>query len=149
MGALLQPRPSEVRRDTRKGPGRQETTPILDKYGRNPDSLPEKLRGQSDYEKDTGYGPLYHGMMADLPRLLGGSAVAWSFVMTVLRLSLGRGTKAKEPRNVWTLPISAIELSELCCANVRDIQRQLSELAERGVIATKQVKNGTVKYSIS
>ncbi len=144
MGALLQPRPSTVHGATKKAPAR-----ALDQYGRNPESLTEQLRRQSDYDKDVGYGPLYHSMMADIPRLLGGSAVAWALVMTILRLSLGRGTKAKEIRDVWTLPISAADLAELCACHVRDIQRQLSELAERGVIASKQVKNGTVKYSLS
>jgi hypothetical protein len=139
MGALRQP---NVSKQSPKKPPATETRK-LDQYGRDPESLPEKLRTQ------TGYAPFYHAWNADIPRLLGPSAVARDLISQVNRLSLGRSRESKEPRYEWTLPISAAELAELCACNVRDIQRQLKELSERGIIGLKTVKNGSVKYVIS
>lgn len=120
-----------------------------DKYGRKRDSLPEKLRAQTDYERDTGYSPMYHAALADLPRLASG-AVCYAFVLVVNMLSLGRQrAKSSDRRHEWTLPISTAELSEYCRANERDIQRQLAEMEVRGMIGVRRVKQGGLKYSIS
>ena len=120
-----------------------------DEYGRKRASLPEKLRTQTDYERDTGYSPMYHAALADLPRLASG-AVCYAFVLVVNMLSYGRQrARATDRRHEWTLPISVAELSEYCRANERDIQRQLSEMEARGMIGVRRVKQGGVKYSLS
>lgn len=144
MGALRQPKLGET--EVRKPPASERT---LDRFGRDPNSALEKLRGQTDYDKDTGYSPLYHAVLADLPRISGHSAVGLLMLLQVLRLSLGAPREGKG-RNVWTAPISTTELAELCGANIRDIQRQLDEGESRGVLAVKQVRKGsTLKYSVS
>src|SRR5258708_3274812 len=141
MGALRQ----SLTEPSRKPPAVER----LDKYGRDPGSTPERLRAQSDYAADTGYSPLYHAALADLPRLASG-AVCYALVLVVNMLSLGREHKRNEPRHACTLPISALDLAELCRANVRDIQRQLSEMKDRGMIACKTIRvNGGVEYAIS
>ena len=68
-----------------------------------------------------------------------------------VNIAMGDGSarNAKEAWNAWSDFRSTQEWAEDTCANVRDIQRQLSELEERGMIAVKQIKNGTVKYSVS
>lgn len=137
MGALRQPRIAEP---GRKPPAAE--TRKLDRYGRDPESLSERLRAQTDYAADTGFSPLYHAMLADLPRLVG-SLVGVYLITHVLRLTAGQN------RKLSCTPISAADLAELCRANVRDIQRQLSEMKERGLIDFKLVKAGGVKYSIS
>jgi hypothetical protein len=148
MGALAQPRHSRQSEPIRK-PVSREKIP-LDAHGRDPKSPVEILRQQSDYEKGSGFSPFFHAFLADLPRLLGGSAVSCWLVMTVLRLSLGAPRGPKQKRSECTPPISTAELAELCCANIRDIQLRLSELEERGIIVTKKLKtSGAVKYSIS
>ena len=136
MGALRQ---SKLTTESLRKPVTTETRK-LDAYGRDPRSPVEQLRGQA------GFAPLYDAFLADLPRLLGGSAVSWALVMTILRLSLGRPHTDKK-RHEWTLPISTAELAEYCAAGLRDIQLRLSELEERGVLATKTVKRGGVQHS--
>lgn len=149
MGALAQPRPKRVADSLRKGP--ESEVRKLDRYGRDPESITEILRQQTDYEADTGYSPLYHAMLADLPRLVEGSAAGWALVMSVLRLSAGRSRAPKDPRHTETVPVSTAELSELCRCNVKTIQRQLDEMKERGMIAVKSIKQGGgfVRYVIS
>jgi hypothetical protein len=90
-------------------------------------------------------------MMADLRRLVGHSSVATFLVLHVLRLTAGQSRKDE------TAPIGAQELADLLRDPdnpndnpVRDVQRQLSEMKERGIIGLKTVKDsGGVKYKIS
>ncbi len=146
MGALRQPRPSEP---VRKPPAVETKR---DKYGRDPNSPLEQLRGHTDYETETGYSPLYDGALADLPRLTSGN-VCTLFLLVCNMLSLGRQRAKGSKRFLSTEPISALDLAVLChpsgAAGVRDIQRLLSELPERGLISVKQLKNGTTRYVIS
>lgn len=141
MGALRQPRPVEP---DRKPPNKE----TLDKYGRNPNSLAEKLRARTDYATGEGWAPFPHAVWADLPRLSSG-AICFAFVGVVNMLSLGRPRKSGAPWHEWTEPISKADLAELCYCDEKGIQRQISELQERGMIGVKSVKNGVVKYSIS
>jgi hypothetical protein len=144
MGALRQPKLTEPKRK----PVSTETRK-LDRFGRDPESASELLRKQTDYAAQTGYSPLYHAALADLPRLASG-CTCYALVLTVNMLSLGRPrSSGKDPHHEWTLPVSVLELAELCRANVRDIQRQLVELELRGLIAVKMLKKGGVKYAIS
>ncbi len=141
MGALPQTRHLNV--PLRKGPAAEVRK--LDRYGRDPESPAEKLRGP-------GFSPLYHSMLADLPRLVEGSAAGWSLVMTILRLSLGRPHAADKGRHEKTEPISTAELAEFCRVNVKTIQRQLDEMAQRGVITCeiqRAKKGGFIKYVLS
>ena len=144
MGALPQLRPDVP--GLRKPPTSERK---LDRYGRDPNSAPERLRAHTDYEKETGYCPLWDAMQADLHRLRSGE-VYYALILQVHRLSFGRPHGKGTPRHRWTEPISAAELAELAYVNVRDIQRKLVELEARGMIAVKQSRGaGTVKYSVS
>ncbi len=138
MGALRQP----LRAENLKKPPAVESRK-LDQYGRDPASPVEQLRG------GTGFSPLFHAMLADLPRLVEGSAAGWALVMTILRLSLGRPHDADKGRYEKTEPISTAELAELCRVNVKTIQRQLDELSERGVISRESKGAKTGKYVLS
>lgn len=144
MGALPNTKPREIK----KSPGSDTQATRLDQYGRDPESPSEKLRTQTDYKSDTGYAPLYHAWMADIPRLCGGSAVARDLIMIVAGMSLGRARGPKEPRHEWTLPLKTDYLAAVCRCNVRDIQRQMDELAQRGVIAVKQPMRGQYSFSL-
>lgn len=140
MGALPQPKHLNV--PVRKGPSAEVRK--LDRYGRDPESPSEKLRGP-------GFSPLFHAMLADLPRLVEGSAAGYAILLTILRLSLGRPHATEKGRHEKTEPISTAELADLCRVNVKTIQRQLDELATRGVIGLKSIKQagGFVKYVLS
>src|SRR5258708_7445025 len=110
MGAL--PKPLEPR--LKKPVVSDATPPKRDQFGRDPESPAERLRNQTDYEADTGYAPLYHAALADLPRLSSG-AVCYAFVLVVNMLSFGRGKDSKTgKRYEATLPISAQALADLC-----------------------------------
>ncbi len=141
MGALRQPRPVEPERK----PPTKET---LDKWGRDPNSLAEKLRARTDYAAGEGWAPFPHAVIADLPRLSSGT-ICTTFVLVCNMLSLGRPRKQGQPWHEWTEPISKADLAELCYCDEKGIQRQISELTERGMIAVKTHKNGVMKYSIS
>ena len=137
MGALPQARPEST---LRKPPVSEN----LDKYGRNPNALPEQFRTRGE-----AWAPRPIAAEADLHRLSSGS-VYYAFISIVNTLSLGRPHAPKEPWYDWTEPYSAQELAEYMYANVRDVQRKIAELESRGMIAVKTVKVGGVpKYSIS
>ena len=137
MGALRQPRPSGPSESLHKPP-KSETATV--------ESPVDKLRSQTDLAADTGYSPLYHSMLADIPRLMSSLVGTW-VLLHALRLSLGQ--KGKDGRQQWSAPLSSEEYSVLCACNVRDVQRQISELKERGLIEVRTLKTaGLVKYSI-
>ena len=88
-------------------------------------------------------------MLADLPRLLGGSAVGWSMVMNILRLSVGRGfDPTTKQRHAWSTPVSLEDLSDLCRCDIRQLQRQIAELSERGVIQSKGLARGLYPWQL-
>lgn len=137
MGALPQARPESA---LRKPPVSEK----LDKYGRDPNSLPEQLRKRGE-----AWAPRPIAASADIHRLASG-AVYYAFLDIVNVLSLGRPHAPKEPWYEWTEPYSAQEFAEYIGANVRDVQRKISELESRGMIAVKTVKVGGVpKYAVS
>ena len=145
MGALRQPQLAE---HIRKPPARAEATPKLNRYGRDPSSELERLRARTNYETGDGWAAFPHAAFVDMLRLASG-AVCWQFIAAVnVALSSGRRSP-KDAWVAWTEFKSSQEWADSCRANVRDVQRQISELQERGMIAVKQIKNGTVKYSIS
>lgn len=136
MGALRSPLPSEV-------PLRKPAKLSLNKYGRDPQSPSEKLRGQSDYDKESGYAPLFHSMLADWPRISRGHA-ADILMMIVLSKSLGRAAKKGEPRQQSTPAMSMQELAQLCRCDVRTIQRELKDFETRGIATVEDAKRGQV-----
>jgi hypothetical protein len=141
MGALRQPRPAEPVR-------KQPVSEKLDKYGRDPNSLAEKLRNRTDYATGEGWAPFPHAVLADLPRLSSG-AICTTFVLVCNMLSLGRPRKSGQPWHEWTEPISKSDLAELCSCDEKGIQRQISELSERKMIEVESIRNGTgAKYRI-
>jgi hypothetical protein len=119
----------------------------LDKFGRDPESASERLRGQSNLDKQTGYSPFFNSVMADLPRLTSGNTCTL-LVMTLNMLSYGRYRESKESRYECTLPVTVAGLSALLAdtVGIRMIQMELAEMEARGMIALKKVKAG---YTIS
>ncbi len=63
-------------------------------------------------------------------------------------LSLGRPRKSGQPWHEWTEPISKADLAELCYCDEKGIQRQISELTDRGMIEVKTIRSGVQKYSV-
>ena len=139
MGALRQPRLSEHTENLRKPP-QTETKPL---------SSLDKLRARTNYAKGEGWCAFPFAAFTDLLKLSSGE-VCWRFIMAV-NAALSSGSRSpKEAWAAWTDERTSQEWADSCLVNVRDIQRQLSELQERGLIAVKQVKKGTiVKYSVS
>jgi hypothetical protein len=141
MGALRQPRLSEDTGSLRKPPQaetRKQLTPL------------EKLRARTDYDKGEGWSALPHAAFVDLLKLSSGE-VCLKFIWAV-NIALSSGS-ARSPREAWdafTDFRSSQEWADSCAANVRDIQRQLSDLAERGMIVVKQIKaSGGTQYAVS
>jgi hypothetical protein len=109
----------------------------------------EKLRARTDYDKGEGWSALPHAAFVDLLKLSSGE-VCLRFIWAInIALSSVSARSPKEAWDSWTEFRSTQEWAEVTASNVRDIQRQLAEMQERGMIGVKQVKNGTVKYSIS
>ena len=100
----------------------------------------------TNYDADSGYSPAYHAAVLDLDRLCSGKGSV-IFVGVVNMLSYGRGKDKTGKRFDSTLPMSVAELAEMCSANVRDIQRYISEMADMGMITAK--RSGKGKYVIS
>jgi hypothetical protein len=120
----------------------------LNKYGRDPLSPSEKLRASSDYDTEKGYAPFFHGFLADLPRLTSGNSCTL-LILTLLSRSLGRGAKKGEPRPEWTLALSLEDLAQICCCDVRTIQRELSALEARGLAEIKRPVVGKVEARLN
>jgi hypothetical protein len=133
MGALRQPRPTEP---IRKPPAR-DNTPL-----RDPNSPAELLRTKP------GYSPFYHKWNADIPRILGKSYVMRDIISVVNMLSLGREHRKESPRHDCTELVSYQSLADLTQCGLRDIQRHLPEMAERGILDLKMVKVGAVPMYI-
>ena len=138
MGALRQPQLTE--NSLRKPPEKERKAAAT--------SL-EKLRARTDYDKGEGWSALPHAAFVDLLKLSSGE-VCLKFIWAInIALSSGSARTPKEAWDSWTEFRSTQEWADATASNVRDIQRQLAEMQERGMIGVKQVKNGTVKYSIS
>jgi hypothetical protein len=138
MGALRQPQLTE--NSLRKPPEKERKAVAT--------SL-EKLRARTDYDKGEGWSALPHAGFVDLLKLSSGE-VCLKFIWAInIALSSGSARSPKEAWDSWTEFRSTQEWADATASNVRDIQRQLAEMQERGMIGVKQVKNGTVKYSIS
>jgi hypothetical protein len=141
MGALRQPRLSEVAGSLRKPP-QPETRKVLTPL--------EKLRARTDYDKGEGWSALPHAAFVDLLKLSSGE-VCLKFIWAVnIAMSSGSARSPKEAWDAYTDFRSSQEWADSCASNVRDIQRQLSDLAERGMISVKQIKAaGGMKYAVS
>jgi len=141
MGALRQPHVSEE--SLRKPPQtatktKNESTPL------------DKLRARTDYGRGDGWSAFPHAAFVDLCKLSSGE-VCFRFVLAVnISLSSGSARSPKEAWASWSEFHSSQEWADLCSVNVRDIQRQLTELQDRGIIGVKQIRqSGAVKYSVS
>ncbi len=77
--------------------------------------------------------------LAQLPRLIKG-ATAWAFLNFIILKCDGR-----------TPPLSAEELTEACGMKLRAVQRQLSELKQRGIIEVSYSKphGHLIRYTVS
>ena len=141
MGALRQHRLSEDAGSLRKPP-QTETRKQL--------TLLEKLRARTDYDKGEGWSALPHAAFVDLLKLSSGE-VCLKFIWAV-NIAMSSGS-ARCPREAWDAYSdfrSSQEWADCCACNVRDIQRQLSDLGDRGMIAVKQIKAaGGMKYAVS
>jgi hypothetical protein len=113
------------------------------------------LRRRTDYAKDTGYSPLYHAALAELPRLSGGT-VCTHFLLMLNMLSYGRPDKPAKGRHVWTEPVTLEYLAELCRCHLRDIQRQVANLGKataknpdgRGLVQVKAHRRGEYSFRL-
>jgi hypothetical protein len=93
------------------------------------------MRASTDFDADTGYGPLYFAMVADIARITSGNSCT-ILLMTALVKSAGRGFKQqKGPRQryEWTLALKIADLAEICRCDERTIQRELIALEKRSL----------------
>jgi hypothetical protein len=139
MGALLNPLPSE-----RKQPAKAARPAKLNQYRRDPQWPSERLRASSDYDADKGYAPLFHGFLADLPRLTSGNSCTL-LILTLLSKSLGRGAAKGQPRPDWTLALSVEDLAQICRCDVRTIEREVAALDKRGLAEVRRPGKGEIE----
>lgn len=130
----------QVRPSLRKVPSSEIVKPSrLDQFGRDPELISERLRPLM------GYARFQFSYLADLPRLLSGG-VSWAFVLTVHILA--HKQPAKDGKQEWSGPVTVDELCEYCHAaaasgsDMRQVQRVLADLTERGVIECKALGRG-------
>ncbi len=131
MSALKQLQPSEVR-----------SVPNTPRKTVARENVLQWERYKTDYEADTGYSPAYHDAVRLKPDLCGESTVMVYLIDYVNMHSYGRARAKKEPRHTWTDLLTTEELAQHCRCNVREIQRQISEMEERGMLAVRRVKGG-------
>ncbi len=105
------------------------------------DSLHWKVY-KTNYQTGSGYSPAWHEAVRHKPRLCGESAVMRDLVEYCNMRSYGRPRGKKDARHVWTDLLTTEELAEHCLCRVREIQRQISEMEARGMIAVRRLKGG-------
>jgi len=131
----------------KKAPGTAARPSKLNKYGRDPQSPSERLRGSSDYDTEKGYAPLFHAFLADWPRLSSGE-VSCLLMNLVLCKSLGRSVKKGEPRPQKTLPLLVSEMAEICRRDERSIQRELAGWQARKIAKVITEGKGLVSVEL-
>jgi hypothetical protein len=140
MSALPNLLPSQQK----KTPGRAVRPSKLNQYGRDPRSPAEQMRGQSDYDKQTGYAPFYHAFWADLCRLSSGQS-CMALVGLLWGKSAGRGMRKGEARPEWTPSLRVEDLAQICRCDVRTIERELAALDKRGLAEIRRSGKGEVE----
>lgn len=133
MSAAPQPRPPEK-------------APPLNRYGRNPLSPSERLRKQSNYEKDAGYAPFFHALRADIYRLASGKA-GLALLLEALAESLGRH-EGKGPRPEWTGNLKVRDLAQTIGTDERTIERELLGIEKRKVAEIRKQGKGIVSLRL-
>ena len=128
-------------------PARAARPTKLNKYGRDPQSLGERARESSDYDTEKGYAPLFHGFLADWPRLQSG-VTSCLLRDVVICKSLGRSVKKGEPRPARTMPILVADLAALCRCDERSIQRELAGWQARKIADVKTEGKGLVSIEL-
>jgi hypothetical protein len=107
-----------------------------------PVSVRDKWRSKTNYKAKrlTGYAPISFAMVAEVGRLSAGKATQLLYV--ILSASLGRIVRPDEPFKENAENLKTSELSELCGCDERTIQRELTDLKRRSLIAWEQSKKG-------
>lgn len=130
---------------TSKKPAARAARPSkLNQYGRDPLSPSERLRASSDYDTEKGYSPFFHAFLSDLPRLSSGNSCTL-LLLTLWAKSAGRGNKKGEPRPEWTLSLSLEDLAQICCCDVRTVERELAGIDKRGLAEIRRPGKGEVE----
>lgn len=105
-------------------------------------SVRDKWRAKTNYhpKRFTGYAPISFAMVAEIGRLTAGKATQLLYV--ILTASLGQMVSKDEAFREMATDIRTSELAELCGCDERTIQRELTDLTRRNVIAWGQTKKG-------
>jgi len=93
----------------------------LDRYGRDPNSPAEKLRRRK------GWVPLYCSFLADLPRLSSGSS-CMALIYAI------HAHACWDMKMDWSTPLPLEDWAQLCCCDVRTVQRDRDYLKGRGMV---------------
>jgi hypothetical protein len=136
--------PNPLHESPKKPAGRSARSGKLNVYGRDPRSPAEQMRGQSDYDKQTGYAPFYHAFWADLCRLSSGQS-CMALVGLLWDKSAGRGMRKGEARPEWTPSLRVEDLAQICCCDVRTVERELAALDKRGIAEVRRSGKGEVE----
>jgi hypothetical protein len=128
----------------KKAPGQAARPAKLNKYGRDPQSPSERLRGSSDYDTEKGYAPFFHAFLADLPRLSSGNSCTL-LLLALWSKSAGQGMKKGARRPEWTLALSVEDLAQICRCDVRTVERELAALDKRGLAELRRPAKGEVE----
>lgn len=93
-------------------------------YGRDPESPSERLRVKTNYQKGTGYAPLFHAMIADLPRVSRGASCT-HLILAVL------GLQDRTTKDGWTPSLSLEDWADLAKCDAKEVQRNRDYLKAR------------------
>lgn len=143
MGALLNPLQT-----TRKQPAKAARPSKLNQYGRDPQWPSERLRASSDYDTEKGYSPFFHAFLADLPRISSGNSCTL-MLLTLWTKSAGRGVQKGQPRAEWTLPLSVVDLAQICRCDARTVERELAALDKRGIAEIRRPAKGEIEARLN
>jgi hypothetical protein len=138
MGALpnYQPKPEK----TRKPAGRAKKLKDAERCSpRTPQATSAELRARTNYDKGTGYFPLFHAFWEDVKRLSSGLSCTNLVITVYQHLSMGSsGTHAVKEHADFS--VSEMAASVLC--DERQVNRVLEYLVARGMAGIERLEGG-------
>lgn len=112
--------------------------------------LRQRLRQQSQFEKETGWCQFYHTWRAELPRLCCGFSCRSLIdaVISEVNIQAARFKKAGKEPSEWSPDLDKQELALECCTDKRTVDRDIKYLEISGMAQVRHSIRGTVSIRL-
>lgn len=114
------------------------------------ENLRQRLRQQSEFEKETGWCQFYHAWRAELPRLCSGLSCRSLIdaVSSEINIQAAKAKKAGCQLSEWSPDLDKQELALECCSDKRTVDRDIKYLESSGMAQVRHSIRGTVSIRL-